>query len=155
MADERNINLALVKGTGDFGRIIKRDIDNYSGGSSVPTVESYTEVEVSQMRKVIAQRLGESKFSAPHFYLTCEINMDKTVEARQAINTVSPIKISYNDVVPLLVTPRHIKFGSLILSKILNLYLKVLKVLTHPIYKIVLTFDYHQLKYLLLFPYLI
>ena len=56
LADERNINLALVKGTGDFGRIIKRDIDNYSGGSSVPTVESYTEVEVSQMRKVIAQQ---------------------------------------------------------------------------------------------------
>ena len=99
LADERNINLALVKGTGDFGRIIKRDIDNYSGGSSVPTVESYTEVEVSQMRKVIAQRLGESKFSAPHFYLTCEINMDKTIEARQAINTVSPIKISFNDMI--------------------------------------------------------
>ena len=99
LADERNINLALVKGTGDFGRIIKRDIDNYSGGSSVSTVESYTEVEVSQMRKVIAQRLGESKFSAPHFYLTCEINMDKTIEARQAINTVSPIKISFNDMI--------------------------------------------------------
>ena len=99
LADERNINLALVKGTGDFGRIIKRDIDNYSGGSSVPTVESYTEVEVSQMRKVIAQRLGESKFSAPHFYLTCEINMGKTIEARQAINTVSPIKISFNDMI--------------------------------------------------------
>ena len=73
-----------------FGRIIKRDIDNYSGGSSAPTVErDYTEVEVSQMRKVIAQRLGESKFSAPHFYLTCEISMDKTIEARQAINTAS------------------------------------------------------------------
>ncbi len=99
LADERNINLALVKGTGDFGRIIKRDIDNYSGGSSVPTVESYTEIEVSQMRKVIAQRLGESKFSAPHFYLTCEISMDKTIEARQAINTVSPIKISFNDMI--------------------------------------------------------
>tara|TARA_B100001057_G_scaffold267502_1_gene267620 strand:+ start:4054 stop:5301 length:1248 start_codon:yes stop_codon:yes gene_type:complete len=99
LADERNINLALVKGTGDFGRIIKRDIDNYSGSSSVPTVESYTEVEVSQMRKVIAQRLGESKFSSPHFYLTCEISMDKTIEARQAINTVSPIKISFNDMI--------------------------------------------------------
>ena len=99
LADERNINLALVKGTGDFGRIIKRDIDNYSGGNTVPTVESYSESEVSQMRKVIAQRLGESKFSAPHFYLTCEINMDKTIEARQAINTVSPVKISFNDMI--------------------------------------------------------
>ena len=100
LADERNINLALVKGTGDAGRIVKRDIDNYSGGSSsAPSVERYSEVEVSQMRKVIAQRLGESKFSAPHFYLTCEINMDKTIEARQAINTVSPVKISFNDMI--------------------------------------------------------
>tara|TARA_B100000886_G_scaffold138595_1_gene93738 strand:+ start:1368 stop:2618 length:1251 start_codon:yes stop_codon:yes gene_type:complete len=99
LAEERNINLALVKGTGDFGRIIKRDIDNYAGGTSAPTVENYTEIEVSQMRKVIAQRLGESKFSAPHFYLTCEISMDKTIEARQAINTVSPIKISFNDMI--------------------------------------------------------
>ena len=99
LADERNINLALVKGTGDFGRIVKRDIDNYTGGNSVPSVESFSEVEVSQMRKVIAQRLGESKFTAPHFYLTCEINMDKTIEARQAINTVSPVKISFNDMI--------------------------------------------------------
>ena len=99
LADERNINLALVKGTGDFGRIVKRDIDNYSGANTTPTVESFSEVEVSQMRKVIAQRLGESKFSAPHFYLTCEINMDKTIEARQAINTVSPVKISFNDMI--------------------------------------------------------
>ena len=65
----------------------------------MPSVESFSEVEVSQMRKVIAQRLGESKFTAPHFYLTCEINMDKTIEARQAINTVSPVKISFNDMI--------------------------------------------------------
>ena len=99
LADERNINLSLVKGTGDAGRIVKRDIDNYSGSNSAPPVERYTEVEVSQMRKVIAQRLGESKFTAPHFYLTCEINMDKTIEARKAINTVSPVKISFNDMI--------------------------------------------------------
>ena len=99
LADERNINLSLVKGTGDAGRIVKRDIDNYSGGNSAPSVERYTEVEVSHMRKVIAQRLGESKFTAPHFYLTCEINMDKTIEARKAINTVSPVKISFNDMI--------------------------------------------------------
>ena len=66
---------------------------------SIPKTESYSEIEVSQMRKVIAQRLGESKFSAPHFYLTCEISMDKTIEARQAINTVSPFKISFNDMI--------------------------------------------------------
>jgi pyruvate dehydrogenase E2 component (dihydrolipoamide acetyltransferase) len=99
LADERNINLSLVKGTGDAGRIVKRDIDNYSGSNSAPSVERYAEVEVSQMRKVIAQRLGESKFTAPHFYLTCEINMDKTIEARKAINTVSPVKISFNDMI--------------------------------------------------------
>lgn len=99
LADERNINLSLVKGTGDAGRIVKRDIDNYSGGNSAPSVERYSEVEVSQMRKVIAQRLGESKFTAPHFYLTCEINMDKTIEARKAINTVSLVKISFNDMI--------------------------------------------------------
>ena len=99
LADERNINLALVKGTGDFGRIIKRDIDNFTGGNTIPRTESYSEIEVSQMRKVIAQRLGESKFSAPHFYLTTEISMDKTIEARQAINTVSPVKISFNDMI--------------------------------------------------------
>jgi len=99
LADERNINLSLVKGTGDFGRIIKRDIDNYSGSLTVPSIESYTEIEVSQMRKAIAQRLAESKFSAPHFYLTCEISMDKTIEARQAINSVSPVKISFNDII--------------------------------------------------------
>ncbi len=99
LADERNINLSLVKGTGDAGRIVKRDIDNYSGGNSAPSVERYTEVEISQMRKVIAQRLCESKFTAPHFYLTCEINMDKTIEARKAINTVSLVKISFNDMI--------------------------------------------------------
>ena len=99
LAEERNINIALLKGTGDTGRIVKRDIDNYTGGFSAPSVEKYTEVEVSQMRKVIAQRLGESKFTAPHFYLKIEINMDKTIEARTAINSVSPVKISFNDMI--------------------------------------------------------
>ena len=99
LASERNINLSLVKGSGDNGRIIKRDIDNYNGSNLRPSVERHTEIEVSQMRKVIAQRLGESKFSAPHFYLTTEINMDKTIEARQAINQLSPVKISFNDMI--------------------------------------------------------
>ncbi|RMG19877.1 MAG: 2-oxo acid dehydrogenase subunit E2, partial [Bacteroidetes bacterium] len=61
--------------------------------------ESFEEVAVSQMRKTIARRLSESKFSAPHFYLTMEINMDRAVEARKSINEVAPVKISYNDMV--------------------------------------------------------
>lgn len=98
LAEERNINLSFIKGTGDGGRIVKRDIDNYSGGTA-PAVERYTEVPVSQMRGVIAQRLGESKFSAPHFYLTVEIDMGNAIDARQAINGVSPVKISFNDMI--------------------------------------------------------
>ena len=98
LAKERNINLSFIKGTGDGGRIVKRDIDNYSGGTH-PAVERYTEVSVSQMRGVIAQRLGESKFSAPHFYLTVEIDMDNAIDARQAINAVSPLKVSFNDMI--------------------------------------------------------
>lgn len=98
LANERNINLSFIKGTGDGGRIVKRDIDNYSGGTA-PAIERYTEVPVSQMRGVIAQRLGESKFSAPHFYLTVEIDMSNAIDARQAINGVSPVKVSFNDMI--------------------------------------------------------
>jgi len=61
--------------------------------------ESFEEIRVSQMRKTIAKRLGESKFSAPHFYLTMEINMDKAMEARKSMNEISPVKISFNDMV--------------------------------------------------------
>ena len=77
LAEDRGINLNQIKGSGEGGRIIKRDIDNYQGGlTSFIGVESYAEEPVSQMRKIIAQRLGESKFSAPHFYLTIEVDMD-------------------------------------------------------------------------------
>lgn len=114
MARERGIDLSRVKGTGDQGRIIKRDIENYKpeaepasaakAGAPVvlPTVvgeERSEEVAVSQMRKTIARRLSESKFSAPHFYLTMEINMDKVVQARKSMNEVSPVKLSFNDIV--------------------------------------------------------
>ena len=70
LANDRNINLNLLSGTGEDGRIIKRDVDNYQGNTSSTFVgaESYVDEPISQMRKVIAQRLGESKFSAPHFY---------------------------------------------------------------------------------------
>ena len=102
-ADEKGINIDAVKGSGDGGRIIKRDIDNYkSNGNSGPAfvgVESYTEETVSQMRKTIARRLAESKFTAPHFYLTMEIEMDELMKARDAINTVAGLKISFNDLV--------------------------------------------------------
>lgn len=101
LAEERGINLAFVQGTGEGGRIIKRDIDNYQGGTAAFTgVESYHEEPVSQMRKVIAQRLGESKFSAPHFYLTIEVDMENAIAARTSINaSIAPNKISFNDLV--------------------------------------------------------
>ena len=101
LASERNINLNLVKGTGEDGRIIKRDIDNFQGvASNFVGIESYDEHPVSQMRKVIAHRLGESKFSAPHFYLSVSIDMDNAISARTSINTaLSPVKISFNDLV--------------------------------------------------------
>jgi len=101
LAEERGINLAMVPGSGDGGRIIKRDIENFNG-AAMPFVgkESFTEVGVSQMRKVIAQRLAESKFTAPHFYLTIELDMDEAVKARKSINTlIAPQKVSFNDMV--------------------------------------------------------
>ncbi|MDG2331199.1 MAG: dihydrolipoamide acetyltransferase family protein [Flavobacteriales bacterium] len=101
LAEDRGINLNQIKGSGEGGRIIKRDIDNYQGGStSFIGVESYAEEPVSQMRKIIAQRLGESKFSAPHFYLTIEVDMDNAISARNSINSaIAPQKISFNDMV--------------------------------------------------------
>ena len=102
LAAEKNINLSTVSGSGDGGRIIKRDIENYTGAGDAQRFigeEKYTEVEVSQMRKVIAKRLGESKFSAPHFYLTMDIDMDNAIAARKSINEVASVKISFNDIV--------------------------------------------------------
>ena len=102
LAEDKGISVNALRGSGDGGRIIKRDIDNYSLNGSTPAfvgVESFTEESVSQMRKTIAKRLAESKFSAPHFYLTMEIDMDETIKAREAINTVAGIKISFNDII--------------------------------------------------------
>jgi pyruvate dehydrogenase E2 component (dihydrolipoamide acetyltransferase) len=100
LADEKGINLKFVNGTGTEGRIIKRDIDNFQGKSIVSGQESFQDEPVSQMRKVIAQRLAESKFTAPHFYLTVSIDMDNAIEARKSINSsISPSKISFNDFV--------------------------------------------------------
>ncbi len=119
IASEKGIDLKYVKGTGDNGRITKSDIDAYTPAAapvaSAPTastnvatpaaasapagVVSFEDVPVSQMRKVIARRLGESLFTAPHFYLTMSIDMDAAVAARTKINEVAKTKISFNDMV--------------------------------------------------------
>ena len=115
MARDMGYDISRIPGTGEHGRVTRKDIENYKPGASpsssaakavapivLPQVvgkESFEEIPVSQMRKTIARRLAESKFTAPHFYLTMEINMDKAVEARKSINEVSPVKISFNDMV--------------------------------------------------------
>ncbi len=103
IARDKGIDLSVVSGSGDFGRIIKKDIEFYSpGGARKATfvgIESFTEEPVSQMRKVIAKRLVESVTNAPHFYLTMEIDMDHCMASREAINKVQNVKVSYNDIV--------------------------------------------------------
>ena len=118
LAKEKGIDLSQVQGSGDNGRITKSDIDNFKpleqGAASTQKTaqplntstsqpmsgqEGYRDIDNSQMRKVIAKRLGESKFSAPHFYLTMEINMDNAMTARAQMNEVSDVKISFNDMV--------------------------------------------------------
>jgi pyruvate dehydrogenase E2 component (dihydrolipoyllysine-residue acetyltransferase) len=116
LAAEKGIDLRKVQGSGDGGRIIKEDIDNYKPEVStrkteerpettryIPAApvgeESFEEIPVSQMRKTIAKRLVESKFTAPHFYLTMSIDMDKAVDSRAKLNETSPVKISFNDIV--------------------------------------------------------
>lgn len=108
LASEKGINIAAVPGTGEGGRIVKRDVDHYvpydaparpTFASAPAGVESYTDEPVSQMRKTIARRLAESKFTAPHFYLTLDIDMDNAIAARKAMNTTEGVKISFNDMV--------------------------------------------------------
>ncbi|MCE2740296.1 MAG: pyruvate dehydrogenase complex dihydrolipoamide acetyltransferase [Sphingobacteriales bacterium] len=110
LAKEKGIDLAAIAGSGDNGRIVKKDIENYNPSTktsqtvtiNLPQIvaqESYTEVAVSQMRKAIARRLSESKHTAPHFYLTMSINMDKAIAARKQMNEYSEAKISVNDII--------------------------------------------------------
>lgn len=107
LAEEKGISLSQVQGSGENGRIIKRDIENYqpsTGGAAAMAYmpvgeESFEEVNNSQMRKTIAKRLGESKFTAPHYYLTVELDMDGAIASRTAINSAPDVKISYNDMI--------------------------------------------------------
>ncbi|MBI3220822.1 MAG: pyruvate dehydrogenase complex dihydrolipoamide acetyltransferase [Bacteroidetes bacterium] len=116
IAKDLGYDISKIAGSGDHGRITKQDVENFkpaaasaptaSAKSSAPVVlpsvvgqESFEEIPVSQMRKTIAKRLAESKFTAPHFYLTMEINMDKAIEARKSMNEIAPVKISFNDMV--------------------------------------------------------
>ncbi len=110
LAKEKGIDIQAVAGSGENGRIVKKDVEHFQPQTAktttnTPTVqtttgkESYTEVPVSQMRKVIARRLSESMYTAPHFYLTMDINMDKAITARNGMNEISPVKISFNDLV--------------------------------------------------------
>jgi pyruvate dehydrogenase E2 component (dihydrolipoamide acetyltransferase) len=108
LAEDKGIDVNRVQGSGENGRIVKRDVENYipyerpAGGnySAAPAgTESYRDENVSQMRKVIAKRLAESKFTAPHFYLTLEIDMDNAIVARKAMNAQEGVKVSFNDMV--------------------------------------------------------
>ncbi len=123
LAAEKGINIGDVQGTGENGRITKKDIDSFvpskqekatpepakaqgpqpqqaPQAKQAPVGEvSFDEVPVSQMRKVIAKRLAESKFSSPHFYLTISVDMDNAVASRTRLNEVSPVKISFNDMI--------------------------------------------------------
>lgn len=120
LAEEKGVDIQAIKGSGDNGRIIKRDVDSYTPSPAaapqpqaaaqtvkavapvIPVVngqEGHTDTPLSQMRRIIAQRLSESKFSAPHFYLRITVNMDNAMEARKVINKVSPEKVSFNDMI--------------------------------------------------------
>ncbi|MBC6410140.1 MAG: pyruvate dehydrogenase complex dihydrolipoamide acetyltransferase [Ekhidna sp.] len=116
IASDKGIDLSAVNGTGPEGRIIKKDVENYMPAVQPQVVATESQpapvnlpkvvgeehsqnVEISQMRKAIARRLSESKFTAPHFYLTMEINMNKAIAARKSMNEVAPVKISFNDMI--------------------------------------------------------
>lgn len=117
LAEEKGIDISQVSGSGDGGRIVKKDVDTFvpapaqkpeakKAAEAKPVLpfapigqESHEDIPNTQMRKTIARRLGESKFQAPHFYLTMEINMDNAVTSRKAINEISPVKVSFNDMV--------------------------------------------------------
>lgn len=115
VAREAGVDISQITGTGDNGRIVKRDVEAFLESkpapaaavaepvhpqpTSTPAVDQYEDLPLSQMRKTIARRLSESKFSAPHFYLTMEIDMANASDWRRRINEVAPVKVSFNDLV--------------------------------------------------------
>lgn len=108
LAEEKGVDLSFVTGTGEGGRITKRDVDHYvpydaparpAAASGAAMSESFTDEPVSQMRKTISRRLGESKFTAPHFYLTISLDMDNAIAARKSMNSNEGVKVSFNDMV--------------------------------------------------------
>ncbi len=111
IAEERGIDLSLIKGSADQGRIVKKDLEGIpmaqnqdlvetgSQSKSISKEDVYEELPVSQMRKTIAKRLSESLFTAPHFYVTMAIDMDKAIDLRKQINETAILKISFNDLV--------------------------------------------------------
>lgn len=116
IAQEKGVDIHGIQGSGENGRIVKKDIENYQPSQATPTVAAPaagaaaqvavnfvqgqdTESQNSQVRNIIAKRLAESKFSAPHYYLMVEINMDKAIEARKEINSLPDTKISFNDMI--------------------------------------------------------
>ncbi|MBA4154085.1 pyruvate dehydrogenase complex dihydrolipoamide acetyltransferase [Flavobacterium sp.] len=122
IAKDKGINLSQVKGSGENGRIVKNDVENFTASATpvtpasttetvtsstqpavqpfVPAGESFSEeVKNSQMRKTIARRLSESKFTAPHYYLTIEVAMDEAMKSRATINSIPDTKVSFNDMV--------------------------------------------------------
>ena len=109
IAEEKGIPLHQVQGSGENGRIIKRDVEDFTPAAATATnsvakfvatgQEDFDEIKHSQMRKVIAKRLGESKFSAPHYYLAVEFDMDNAIAFRQQFNSIPDTKISFNDIV--------------------------------------------------------
>ena len=99
IAEERGLPLHRIPGSGDHGRIIKRDVENFLPGNVVDAQESFEDQPVSQMRKAIAHKVGESKYTAPHFYVTMDIDMDNAMNARKAIIEDGGQKVSFNDMV--------------------------------------------------------
>ena len=105
MAQEKSYDISQIKGTGEDGRIIKRDIEAFVPSTTAPVYATeeptvaFEDIKISQMRKTIANRLSESKFTSPHFYLNTTVDMDRAIAARKLMNEASPSKISFNDLI--------------------------------------------------------
>ena len=102
LAEEKGVDIMSINGTGGNGRIVKKDVEDYTpsqGSSNFGVSESFRDEKVSQMRKTIARRLSESKFQAPHFYLTIDVDMDNAVTMRESLKQKSDAKFSFNDLV--------------------------------------------------------